>query len=163
MMIRGILTSCVEGMIKRFSALGLIDVMDRELFQHYGFTSLPKKGAEVIYLVEGNVVIAIASDDRRYRLKIEDGEAALYDDLEQKVHLTRTGIVVDSPIRITATSPEINLGGAREALRMLIDERILELLNSHTHSGIKGGSDISGPPVATITTDMVCTTMTRAI
>jgi len=162
MMIRGILTSLVEGMVKRFAAVGLIEVADREYFQHYGFTSRPKSGAEIIYLAEGNVVIAIGSDDRRYRLKIEEGEAALYDDLQQRVHLTRAGIVAESPLAITATAPQINLGGDRSGLLALIDERILELLNSHTHAGVKAGPDISSPPVVPIMAAMVCTAVTKA-
>lgn len=162
MMIRGIIISCVEGMIKRFAAAGLINVADREYMQHYGYTSRPKDGAEVVYIVEGNVVIAIASDDRRYRLKIEEGETALYDDLGQKVHLTRSGIVVESPKPVTVTAPEINLGGDSDTLRALIDERLLTLFNTHTHSGILPGPGTSLPPTVPITDIMTCTTVTKA-
>lgn len=78
-----------------------------ERFQNYGLTSVPRlpdadgKGPEAIVLaVDGDrsheVVIVV--DDRRYRLKgLASGEVAVYDDLGQFVHLTRTGIVVSAP------------------------------------------------------------------
>jgi phage baseplate assembly protein V len=72
---------------------------DAERIQEYGFTSVPKKGAEaVVTFVGGNRDhgLIIAVDDRRYRLKgLQSGEVAIYDDQGQKVHLTRAGIVVD--------------------------------------------------------------------
>lgn len=69
-----------------------------ERFQNYGFTSHPKPGAEgILACVSGNRDhgVVIVMDDRRFRLHLEEGEAALYDDLGHKVHLTRAGIVVD--------------------------------------------------------------------
>lgn len=90
-MIRGIVQSVMEGLIKRFSAAGRLGetFANREYFQHYGFTSRPLSGAEMIIIHEGNHYIAIASDDRRYRLAVEDGEAALYTDEGDKIHLKR--------------------------------------------------------------------------
>lgn len=94
-MIRGIVKSVVEGVIKRFSATGRVDedIDNREYFQHYGYTSRPQPGAELIIIREGNQIIAIASDDRRYRLAIEEGEAALYTDEGDKIHLKRGRII----------------------------------------------------------------------
>jgi phage baseplate assembly protein V len=83
-----------------------------ERYQNYGLTSSPKapdangQGPEAIVLAVGGdrsleVVIVVA--DRRFRFRggagtgLEEGEVALYDDLGQIVHLTRTGIVVDAP------------------------------------------------------------------
>lgn len=110
-MIRGIVISILEGVIKRFSASGRSDetISDREYFQHYGYTSRPKAGAEIIIIREGGQFIAVASDDRRYRITMEEGEVSLYDDLGQKVHLTRTGIQVATPLQITATAPEVTI------------------------------------------------------
>lgn len=75
-----------------------------ERFQEYGFTSVPHgpKGEEkaevIVGFMDGNrshgVVLAV--DDRRYRPKdLKDGEVRLYDDLKQKIHLTREGMDVD--------------------------------------------------------------------
>lgn len=81
-----------------------------ERFQNYGFTANPHCGAEAIVVsVGGNQdhCVAIAVDDRRYRLVgLTEGEVALYDDLGQTVHLTRNGIVIDGgglPITIQNT------------------------------------------------------------
>lgn len=110
-MIRGTVIQCIEGVIKRFSATGRGggEIPDREYFQHYGYTSRPKAGAEIIIIREGNHLVAIASDDRRYRIALEEGEAALYDDQGQKVHLKRSGIEVVSPTKITATAPLVEV------------------------------------------------------
>lgn len=94
-MIRGIVKSVIEGVIKRFSATGRIgeDIDNREYFQHYGLTSRPKEGAELIIIREGNHIVAIASDDRRYRISLENGEVALYTDEGDKIHLKRGRII----------------------------------------------------------------------
>lgn len=91
MMIRAIVVAVVPGTIQRFTATGRVDetITDRELFQHYGITSRPLGGAEFITIREGNQIVAIASDDRRYRITLENGEVALYDDQAQKIHLKR--------------------------------------------------------------------------
>ncbi|KAF0145125.1 MAG: mu-like prophage Flumu protein gp45 [Nitrospirae bacterium] len=81
-MIRAIIQSVFEGVIKRLTASGRSDeiIENREYFQHYGFTSRPLSGAEAILIQDGNHIVMLASDDRRYRLAIEDGEVALYTD-----------------------------------------------------------------------------------
>lgn len=69
-----------------------------EHFQGYGFTSHPLPGAEGIALSVGGStdhVVVINIDDRRYRLHLQPGEAAIYDDLGHRVHLTRNGIEID--------------------------------------------------------------------
>lgn len=63
-----------------------------ELAQHYGFTSAPLAGAEFIALpIGGNSkhVVVIATEDARYRLKLQDGEVALYSDEGDHVHFKR--------------------------------------------------------------------------
>lgn len=77
--------------IARFSATGRADeyINNREAMQHYGFASRPKNGAEGIVIQEGNHLVMIADDDRRYRIALEDGEVAIYTDQGDKVHLKR--------------------------------------------------------------------------
>jgi phage gp45-like len=94
-MIRGIVESITEGLIKLFSASGRTgeSFEGREYFQHYGFTSRPLPGAELIIIREGNHILGIASDDRRYRIALEEGEMAIYTDEGDKVHLKRGKII----------------------------------------------------------------------
>lgn len=187
-MIRGIIISVLEGVIKRFSASGRAGetFTDREYFQHYGYTSRPKPGAEGIIFREGNHIIMVASDDRRYRIAIEEGEVALYDDQGQVIKLKRgkeihiygcdkltadvaVETTVTSPVATVVastscqvTSPIINLGGDRDGLLALIDERLLVLFNNHAHGGVQPGSGISSGPSTTLTQANTCTTITKA-
>jgi phage baseplate assembly protein V len=77
---------------------------DVERLQEYGFTSVPHPGAETVFLAlagERAHSVVIAVEDRRYRLTgLAGGEVAVYDDLGQKVHLKRNGILMDSPQNI---------------------------------------------------------------
>lgn len=91
-----------------------VDVLDDETlddverFGVYGLASHPHPGAEAILACIGGLRshgIVIGVEDRRYRLKVEAGEVALYDDLGQKVHLTRTGIAIESPMPVTVKTP----------------------------------------------------------
>jgi phage baseplate assembly protein V len=81
-----------------------------EHLEPYGFTSHPKAPdtageAEAVTLeVGGNadhqVVLVVA--DRRFRLVgMAEGEVALYDDRDAKVHLTRSGIVIADPTLVS--------------------------------------------------------------
>lgn len=87
---------------------------DVEHFEPYGFTSAPASGAEGIALfLDGDrshgIVVVVA--DRRYRLTgLATGEVALHDDLGQKVHLTRAGIVVHSAalVRVEAANVQVH-------------------------------------------------------
>lgn len=185
-MIRGIITSILEGAIKRLSCTGRAGetFSGREYFQHYGFTSRPLAGAEVIIINEGNNYIGIASDDRRYRLQIQNGEVALYTDEGDKIHLKRNRIIdivggeavnvttktatvtasvacnINAPaVTVTASgtctvaSPSIILGEG--ANRSIVDERLMDLYNNHTH-----GSD--SKPVTKLTANTTCTSITKA-
>jgi len=81
-----------------------------EILHQYGFTSIAHGQMEGLYFSVGGdrdhgVLICVA--DRQYRLKsIAPGEVAIYDDLDQKIHLTRDGIVIDGaglPISVRNT------------------------------------------------------------
>jgi phage baseplate assembly protein V len=81
---------------------------DVEHLEPYGLTAHPVPGAEVVVLTPGGApdhAVVVVCGDRRYRLKgLAQGEVALYDDLGQKVHLTRTGIRVQAPLVELASS-----------------------------------------------------------
>ena len=84
-----------------------------ERMQNYGFTGVPLAGAEGVMVCVGgdrDHGIVIAMDDRRYRIKgMQPGEVALYDDLGQKVHLTRTGVVIQTPLKCRIEAADIEL------------------------------------------------------
>lgn len=79
---------------------------DLEHYEAYGFTSRPLdpetdgRGAEALVVDVGDTTdhqVAILVGDRRYRLTaLAQGEVAIYDDQGQRVHLTRSGIVIKS-------------------------------------------------------------------
>lgn len=108
-MVRVLINSVVEGVIKRFSGSGRSGetFTSREFFQQYGFTSRPLMGAEGILIKDGNVLYLVASDDRRYRLQILDGEVALYTDQGDKVHLARGQVIVKSGGKVHVEAPLI--------------------------------------------------------
>jgi phage baseplate assembly protein V len=81
-----------------------------ERFQNYGTTSVPKKrkdeenAAEHITAFLGSNrshAVIIVLDDRRYRLYgLEEGESALYDDQQQKLHFKRDQILTQTHKKI---------------------------------------------------------------
>jgi len=164
-MIRGIVIKVIEGFIKLFSATGRLgeSFEQREYFQHYGFTSRPLAGAEIIIIREGNHILAIASDDRRYRLALEEGEMAIYTDEGDKIHLKRDRkLHITSGGEVTVFCDIINLGDIREEIRKLIDDRLLALYNNHIHGGVETGGGQTGAPVVPLTEENVCTAKTKA-
>ena len=98
-----------------------------EHFQSYGFTSVPKSGAEgVVLFPQGNQDhgILICVDDRRYRFKgLEDGEVALYSDEGDYVHLKRGRIMsvntdkleINASTSVSITTNEFSLLAAASA------------------------------------------------
>lgn len=133
-----------------------------ERFQNYGITSVPHPGAEaavVFVMGDRGHGIALSVEDRRYRLKgLRAGEVALYDDLGQKVHLTRDGIVIEGaglPITIRDT-PKVRLETDRlEVTGDIVDrcddqEQSMEsmrlIYDSHTHGGVQPGASNTAVP-----------------
>jgi len=142
-MIRGIIQTVFEGVIKRFSAVGRPGetITDREYFQHYGFTSRPLAGAEGIIIREGNHIVMIASDDRRYRIGLEDGEVALYTDEGDYLHFKRGRIievVCGNKIVATAaseaeiTAPQVKIAAST---RVLLETPLAEISGSLSVGG----------------------------
>ena len=80
-----------------------------ELMQHYGFTSCPQPGAELVVLPIGGRTshsVVIASEDGRYRIHVAPGEVALYTDEGDHIHMKRGRIVdlLTDTLNITATT-----------------------------------------------------------
>lgn len=163
-MIRGIIQAVYEGVIKRFTASGRSDetITNREYFQHYGFTSRPLAGAEAVIINEGNHFLMIASDDRRYRIALENGEVALYTDEGDKIHLKRDKTIeIVSGNKLVATAPEVNItaetkvtmttpllevsgditagGNISDSVRSIVEDRAIYNEHIHPNGGIPNG------------------------
>lgn len=82
---------------------------DLEHVEPYGFTSEPLDDAQpeafaAFFGGDRSHGIVFCVADRRFRLKcLKPGEVALYDDVGQKIHLTRDGIEVETPGWLRAT------------------------------------------------------------
>jgi len=123
-MIRGIIKSCIEGAVKRFSASGRTgeSFTSREYMQHYGFSSRPLEGAEAILIQDGNHIVMIASEDRRYRIGLESGEVCLYTDEGDQIRLKRDKEIyiksgnkltaeIENEVKVTAKAATVNASG----------------------------------------------------
>jgi phage baseplate assembly protein V len=167
--LRGMVSRCVVNLVSDSLKLQGLQVTmmaeqtsdDVEHFQHYGFTSVARPGAEGIALAIGGSTghtVVINVDDRRYRLKaLQSGEVALYDDLGQKVHLTRSGIVVNGgglPINIT-NAPSVTINSPQTTCTgALTVQGLLTYKAGLVGAGGAGNSTINGNVVIHGTTTM---------
>lgn len=72
-----------------------------ELFQHFGFTSGPPPGTQLIVLpLGGNTAhsIIIATENGAYRVDVQSGEACIYSMWGDKVHLKQERIEVETKV-----------------------------------------------------------------
>ena len=155
-----------EGNIKRFDATGMDGepFNNRECFQQFGFTSRSRGGTEGILVGSGNMYFLISSDDRDNRPATENaGDSFLYTDKNNYVEVKASGeVLAKSTVKVKADAPIVELGNG--TLRKLIDERIVEKLNSfitteyrpHTHPTAAVGppSVPSNPGTAIVLADV---------
>jgi phage baseplate assembly protein V len=72
-----------------------------ELFQHFGFTSGPPAGTQLIILPLGGSTahsVIIATENGTYRVDVESGEACIYSMWGDKVHLKQERIEVETKV-----------------------------------------------------------------
>lgn len=87
---------------------------DAEIQQQFGFISSTVAGAEAIAMaVRGHRThtVVISTRDRRYEIPLASGESAQVDAFGQKVHLSETGIHLQSPMKVTIESPQNEIIG----------------------------------------------------
>lgn len=136
------INSAVPVQLIQGEALAGERLQDNELMQHYGFTSRPPAGFMFVCLPIGGKTahgIAIATEHASYRLQgLEGGEMAIYDDLGQKIHLTREGIVIDGATlpMIVENTPTITI---RAATKVRVETPLFEVTGE-----IKDRCDTSG-------------------
>ncbi|SER56848.1 phage baseplate assembly protein V [Faunimonas pinastri] len=124
-----------------------------EHWHPYGFFSVPLEGAEALVGFLGGSrshPIALAIADRRHRPQnSQAGEVGLHDDQEQLVHLTRDGIAVTSPKKLTLTVGSVTFTLSPDGVDIqggTIKHNGKSIGSDHQHTGVKAGSDTSGPP-----------------
>lgn len=86
-----------------------------ERAQNYGFTSHPLGDADAVIVCAGGQreqAIAIVVDDRRYRISLQAGEVAMYDDLGNKIQLLRNMVRVDAVQHLEASAPTTRIMSA---------------------------------------------------
>lgn len=143
----------------RAGKIQLIDVAGRggeytnkELFQQYGFASRPLDGAEgiMIFIGGSDNAVVVATEDRRYRVALESGEAAIYTDEGDKIHLKRnkeilisTGgkVTVEATNEVNVIANMVNLGAAAGG-KLIPTEDLLTLYNLHTHPTGSGNTGV---------------------
>jgi len=117
-----------------------------EHMQFFGFASNPDDGAECLVGFPGgdrSVGFVIATADRRYRVKVEKGEVAVYDKSGSKVLLKKNG-----DIEMTPSSGKFKVTGSIEVTGDVTASGDVKAgaisLKTHTHPAPSGGYTVSG-------------------
>jgi phage baseplate assembly protein V len=164
-----------DGPVQRHQVrLGALEVRDNTpRLAEYGFTSMPPPGSDAVLVFIGgdrSNGVMIATGHQASRLKrLQPGEAALYDNLGQRVFLTRKGVVIEGaglPVAIRNT-PEVTLKAdakvrieapVLECTGQIIDQcdsggrnmaHMREVYDAHTHDGVERGGSQTQPPMQT--------------
>lgn len=130
---------------------GYID--DAEHVQPYGFRSRPFAGAQTVVARLGALGALVAwIFDGRYKVALDEGEVAIFDDQGQKVHLKRAGIEVSVPtgksVKILSGTVEIGNGADAEVVRW---PELKTYLEGITYS-VSGTCPLGGGPLELGTT-----------
>jgi len=117
-----------------------------ERMQNYGFTSHPTGGDVAFAAVGGNREqgIVLVVDDRRYRIPLEAGEVAVYDDQGNKIELLRDMIKVTAVQHVEVEAPTIKIIGNLEVVGNItttgtITNNGKHIDSTHTHSNSGAG------------------------
>ena len=117
MVARGVLRGVTDSTSRQTLQVELLkgEVRDGiERMQNYGFTSHPTGGDVAVVFLGGNREqgIVVVADDRRYRLNMQAGEVAIYDDLGNKVELLRDMVKVTAVQHLQAEAPTTEIVSA---------------------------------------------------
>lgn len=127
-----------------------------EIFQQYGFRSMPLPGAEGVMLSLGGSrdhTVIICAGDRRYNTTVlASGECVVEDYLGKRIHFKLDGSIdVVAPTKVRVEAPLIECTGD---IRDLCDgdgitmAQMRDIFNSHVHPDAHGGN--TGTPTETM-------------
>lgn len=123
-----------------------------DVWQPYGLQARPKAGAIAVQAAIGgqqDSLVTILVHDRRYCIQLIEGEVALVDDLGQRVHLTRTGIVVIAD-HVTVDSADVRLGAGPTYRTPICVGDVVTGLTSPT-GAVTGTIGVAGTPAQHVT------------
>lgn len=125
-----------------------------EHMQNYGFTSHPTGGDVAVAFIGGNREqgIVLVVDDRRYRIPLQAGEVAIYDDQGNKVELLREMIKVTAMQHVEVVAPTIKLVGNLDIVGNITSTGTVtnngkNIGSTHQHGGVTVGGSNSGAPI----------------
>lgn len=161
---RGRITTCDDsGPVQMLQVrLGADEIRDRTpRIAEYGFTSNPPVGSDVLAVFLGGERtrgVVVGTNHQGSRLKgLGVGEVAIFDDQGQKVHISRSGIVISGaglPVTITDTpqithdAPLVHMTGDLKVAGDIYDrdgakgslQHIRDDYDAHTHPEHDGGN-----------------------
>lgn len=127
---------------------------DLEHMQEYGFTSHALGGDAAVAFLGGNREqgIVLVVDDRRYRIALNPGEVAVYDDLGNRIELLREMVKVTAVQHLEVVAPTIKLIGDLEVVGNTtttgtFTNNGVDISSTHKHGGVQPGSANSGAPI----------------
>jgi phage gp45-like len=144
--------------VQRINGIGLSaeELADMELFQHFGFTSAPPDGAQLIVLPIGgrtSAAVVIATEHGAYRFKLDfKGEAALYNQWGDVIHIRKDRTIhikaaakleIEAPL--ATFSGNVEVAGTLTAAVDVVADGVH--LKTHQHSGVEAGGANTGGPV----------------
>lgn len=112
-----------------------------ERLQNFGFTSRPKKGAQVgVALLNEDDGFAFVVDDRRYRVKaLAAGDVAMYDAHGNVLKFTKDKVFLSAVVPVDVDSPLTTFKGA-----VVFDKTVQVKGNAQFDAGVTNlGKDIS--------------------
>lgn len=126
-----------------------------ERAQDYGFTSHPHVGSDAILIALGGAreqAVVLAVDDRRYRLHLQPGEVAIYDDLGNAVKLLRSKVHIVGVQEVHAAAPTVRIVAGDViiegdvAITGTVSCNGKRIDDTHTHGGVQSGGSNTAPP-----------------
>lgn len=135
-----------------------------ELFQHFGFTSAPPAGSQVIVLPLGgktSAAVIVATENGNYRLQLgADGECAMYNQWGDRVWMKQSRVIdVAAGLSVDFTTPTVNMSGALHVVGNITSDANIQaalqvndqggaksmagmraVFNAHTHTDPQGGT-----------------------